>query len=344
MSKSGNHYRTKQLGAAVIGLGVGEQHAYKLASLPLCELLWLFDIDQRKVERVLANLGQGKAAESYEQILNDERVNLVVIASYDDAHFEQTVAALEAGKHVFVEKPLCRSVAELQVIKEKWLKQNGKVQLTSNLVLRAAPLYQWLERQLDKGILGVPYALDGEYLYGRLEKITQGWRKDVVDYSVMFGGGIHLVDLMLWLLKERPQTVFARGNQICTEGTEFRYFDFVTSVMTFPNACICRITANFGCVHRHQHVLRLYGTQGTFLYDDSGARWHYTRDENVTASPITAAPLPAHKGALLPNFIEAVLNQQDLTNHTQQMFDVISVCAAVDEAVQTQRTVEVNYV
>ncbi len=344
MSKSGIHSQTKQVGAAVIGLGVGEQHARMLASLPSCGLLWLFDIDHLKVERALTSIGQGKAAASYEQILNDERVNLVVIASYDDAHYEQTVAALEAGKHVFVEKPLCRSITELQVIKDKWLQQKGKVQLTSNLVLRAAPLYQWLEKQLVKGNLGVPYALDGEYLYGRLEKITRGWRKDVAEYSVMFGGGIHLVDLMLWLLKDRPQTVFARGNRICTEGTEFRYPDFITSVMTFPNGCISRITANFGCVHRHQHVLRIYGTQATFMYDDAGARWHFTRDENVSASPITASPLPAHKGELLPIFIEAIIDQQDLTTHTQQMFDAISVCAASDEAVRTQRVVEVKYV
>ena len=43
-----------------------------------------------------------------------------------------------------------------------------------------------------------------DYLYGRLQKITDDWRSRVADYSVMLGGGVHMVDLMLWLTGQRP--------------------------------------------------------------------------------------------------------------------------------------------
>src|SRR6185503_7475057 len=101
----------------------------------------------------------------------------------------------------------------------------------------------------------------------------------VPDYSVMAGGGVHLVDLMLWLTGQQPTTVSAVGNRIATANSRFAYDDFVTATYAFPSGLVGRITANFGCVHRHQHVVRVFGTKGTFIHDDAGARLHWTRDE-----------------------------------------------------------------
>src|SRR5262249_50292734 len=150
-----------------------------------------------------------------------------------------------------------------------------------NLVLRAAPLYCWLRDTIAAGELGELYAFDGDYLYGRLEKITDGWRGEVDGYSVLQGGGVHLVDLMLWLTGQRPATVNAVGNRIATRGTRFRYDDFVAATYRFESGLIGRITANFGCVHRHQHVVRVFGTKGTFIHDDRGARLHSTREPSA---------------------------------------------------------------
>ena len=123
-----------------------------------------------EAEWLADQLGEGMPARGFEQILRDPEVEIVSIASSDDAHGEQVIAALEAGKHVFVEKPLCRSLTELKAIKQAWKQRRGTVKLSSNLVLRAAPAYQWLKQKLQAGELGAPYAFDGEYLYGRLKK------------------------------------------------------------------------------------------------------------------------------------------------------------------------------
>src|SRR6185437_958145 len=120
-------------------------------------------------------------------------------------------AALRAGKDVFVEKPLCRTEDELVSLHEAW-RAAGEPALASNLVLRAAPLYGWLRDEVDSGRLGTPYAFDGDYLYGRLHKILDGWRGQVDHYSVMLGGGVHLVDLLLWTTRQRPARVAAVGN------------------------------------------------------------------------------------------------------------------------------------
>lgn len=334
----------QRIGVAVVGLGVGEQHARAYSALDGCELRWLYDLDSGRARDLARQLGALAVASSFEEILKDGDVHVLSIASYDDAHFQQVVAALDASKHVFVEKPLCRTVEELRVIKQAWSKHGGKLKLSSNLVLRAAPVYQWLRQKVRAGDFGDIYAFDGDYLYGRLNKITEGWRKGVGEYSVMLGGGIHLIDMMLWLLSERPRTVQALGNRISTKNTSFGYNDFVAASFQYSSGLVGRITANFGCVHRHQHAMRIFGTRETFLYDDAGPRLHASRDPGAEASPVTLATLPRTKGELISSFVRAVLEDEDWDAHTQEIFDVISICAASDKSLQSNSSVEIQYV
>jgi predicted dehydrogenase len=334
----------KKLGVAVVGLGVGEQHARAYVETGRCDLRYVYDLDGERARRVGEELGAKRVAESYEQIVDDAKVELISIASFDDAHYGQVIPALEAGKHVFVEKPLCRTMHELRAVKRSWQAHRGRVKLSSNLVLRGAPLYEWLKSRLKSGKLGEVYAFDGEYLYGRLEKITEGWRKHVEDYSVMEGGGVHLIDLLLWMTGQRPSRASAMGNNVCTRGTAFRYNDYVAATLECSGGVVARFVGNFGCVHRQQHVLRVFGTKGSFLCDDAGARVHTSRDAQETARAVKEEALPASMGVLIPGFVEAVLKDEDLEAHTQTFFDGIAVCLACDRAAEVGTTVEVEYV
>ena len=331
------------LGVAVVGLGVGEQHALAYRQDGRCELRWLYDLDGSRSDEVIARLGVGRKAEAWPQILEDGAVDIVSIASFDDAHFAQVVDALRAGKHVFVEKPLCRSQAELDEVKEVWGRDPSR-HLASNLVLRAAPLYAWLRQAVQNGEFGDVYAFDGDYLYGRLHKITGGWRHDVADYSVMLGGGVHLVDLMLWTLGARPTAVAVAANRISTSGTGFSANDFTSATFQFPGGLVGRITANFGCVHPHQHVVRVFGTRRTLLYDDAGPRLYDSRDPARRPELPNLAPLPASKGDLIPGFIQSVLDGNRSGAQAQHEFDVISACVAADRAAATPMTIPVEYV
>lgn len=332
----------RQLKVGVIGLGVGERHARAFHAHPSCVLDSLCDLNGEQARQLAAQLGDCAVVDDFAAML--KRVDAVAIASYDDAHYDQVMAALAAGKHIFVEKPVCRTIAELDAIKKAWLAGGGRLKLRSNLVLRAAPLYRWLKERIAAGALGQVYAFDGDYLYGRLHKITEGWRGRLADYSVMEGGGVHLVDLMLWLLGERPVMVSAVGNRICTRDTGFQQNDFVAATLEFPSGLVARVTANFGCVHRHHHVMRVFGTRATFLYDDQGARWHETRDPEVAEGKIDLPPLPANKGDLIPGFVAAVLDDVDDSAETQSYFDGISICIAADEAMATGNKERIEYV
>lgn len=331
-----------KVGVAVIGLGIGERHVWAYHKDPRCEVRWLLDHNNMKAKALANETGAGVGS-SYETILNDENVQIVSIASFDDDHASQVLQALNAGKHVFVEKPLCQRMAQLKEIYQAWSKHNGKLKLASNLILRVAPVYQWLKEKVQAGDFGKIYSFDGEYLYGRLYKLTEGWRNEIENYSVIEGGGIHLIDLMLWLMNERPTSVVSMSNRISTEGTKFRYNDFVASTLQMGNGLICRIVANFGSVHRHQHVVRVYGTNGTFLYDDMGPRVHWSRDEDKKAEMLNMPTLPVDKGDLIPKFVSAVLEDEDIYEQTQATFDSLSISVACERALITKGMETIGY-
>ena len=271
------------------------------------------------------------------------------IASFDDAHFAQVVAALNAGKHVFVEKPLCRTVDELSDIRRA-LKARPDLHLASNLVLRGADLYRWLRTEIASGAFGEIYAFDGDYLYGRLHKITDGWRGDTEDYSVMLGGGIHMIDLLLWLTGQRPDRVQAAGSSLATRGSRFRYDDFTAATLTFPSGLIGRITANFACMHPHQHVVRIFGTRKTFILDDAGPRVLEHRDPPERGASITwarqvaLAATPADKGVLIPGFVAGIASGAPARNgDLDATLDAIAIAAACDAAAASKQPVTVTY-
>ena len=332
----------KPLGVGVVGLGIGEQHAKAFASSDNCELRWLFDILREQAEIIQGRIGAGEIAGSYDEILADDKVDIVAIATLDHMHFEGVQAALEAGKHVFVEKPLCRTEEELQTLKQAWT-ASGRPHLQSNLVLRQAPVYDWLKSVINEGRLGKIFAFDGDYLYGRLEKIIDGWRGNAPDYSVMEGGGIHMIDLMLWLTGEQPAMASTVGNDIATRGTDFGYNDFMATTFLFPSGLIGRITANFACVHPHHHVVRVFGTEATFIYDDQGPRLHTSRRETAKAEPVDAAPLPVDKGVLIPGFVQSIISGCDPTPAAGREFELIRICATADRSLNSQKVEEILY-
>ena len=131
---------------------------------------------------------------------------------------------------------------------------------------------------------------------------------------------------------------------ICTRQTAFRFPDYVAATLQFASGLIGRVLANFGCVHCHQHVIRVFGANATFVYDDAGPRLHLTRDPAATAAPVALPPLPLSEGALIAPFVAAILTDENLDAHTQELFDVISTCAACDESLRARSEVEVAYV
>ena len=330
---------SERLNAAVVGLGVGEQHALAFAHDTRTALASVVEHDIDRAQRFIAE-HKDVDISSFKDVLKNDDIDIISLASFDNDHYAQVMAGLEHSKHIFVEKPLCQTRDELDNIIKSWRTQPKAI--ASNLVLRKAPLYIWLKQLIQSGEMGDIYAFDGDYLYGRMHKITEGWRADTENYSIMEGGGIHIIDLMLMLIGQKPTEVHSISNKIATKDSAFRYHDFQSSQFIFESGLIGRITANFGCVHRHHHIIRIFGTKATFIYDDAGPRIHWVCDEDKQAKPVTENPLPAGKGILIPDFIESIINN-DITEPAQREFDLMATVLAADEALEQKTPMKIEY-
>jgi len=130
--------------------------------------------------------------------------DLVTISNYDKDHEKYIIDSIRLNKNIFVEKPMCTSFSQLANIYKELLKKKYKKFLMSNFVLRESEILKKIYKQVKKGEFGKIYYFEGDYLYGRLNKLLNGWRGKDKKYSVMLGGGIHMIDLMVLFLGDFP--------------------------------------------------------------------------------------------------------------------------------------------
>ena len=317
------------LGVAVIGLGVGARHLEAYRRHAHCRVVAVCDHDPERAAEAARTVPGAVALTDALEAIRSPGVDAVSIASYDADHHGHALAALEAGRHAFVEKPLCTRPDEVASLAAA--ARPGAV-VASNLVLRAAPFFVELRRMVAAGELGDIYAVDGDYMYGRLHKLTDGWRGADPEYSPFMGGAVHMVDLMLWITGQRPQAVSAVGGDVCARGSTYPGDDFVAATYRFASGLVGRITANFGSVTRHHHVLRVFGTRGTAISDDAGVRIHTRRDPGGPVTDPGLSPLPADKGALIPEFVDACLGRPNGLPGLAHELALVEACCAADEA------------
>ena len=319
----------QRLRAAVIGLGVGEQHLAGYAAHPASEPVAVCDTDPARLAEVAARHPGLRATTDPGEVLGAADVDVVSVASYDSAHFAQIAAALQAGKHVFAEKPM---VVEEQHAREvrRLLAANPELRLSTNVPLRRSPRFLELRARIAGGELGTLFHAEGDYDYGRRHKLTGGWRGNVEPaYSVVLGGAIHLVDLLLWLTGERPDAVAcAVGGDLATRGTAFAPDDFVLAVLRCPSGMTWKVSANLGCVSPHFHGLRIYGTGATFANGLPDGVLH--RPEGSTA---VTTPYPAvAKSDLIGPFLDAIVTGEPGVIGADDVFAALSVCFAIERA------------
>lgn len=331
-----------RLRVGVIGLGVGRQHVAGYQAHPDCAVSALCDFAEDKLDEARREFPGVRLTRHAEDVLTDPAIDVVSIASYDNCHAEQIASALAHNKHVFVEKPMCLHEAEAEALLDL-CRAKPHLRLSSNLILRMCPRFRWLKGQIVEGRLGRLYYLDGDYNYGRLHKITEGWRGRIDYYSVVLGGAIHLIDLLMWLAREPVVEVAAYGNRIASEGSQFRFNDFAVCLLKFQSGVVGKVAANFGCVHQHFHNLSVYGTRATFINGLDCGRLIESREPGDAGEDIRLPYPGVHKSDLIRGFVDSILNRGQAEVSADDVFRVMSVCFAVEKAMREGTAVGVRY-
>jgi predicted dehydrogenase len=331
------------LGVGIIGLGVGEQHARGFAAHPDCRVAALCDRDAVKLNSIARDYPEARCYASAEDLIDDPAVEVVAVASQDDDHYGQIVRALEAGKHVFAEKPLCLDSIQLQDIANAW-RRSGR-RLSTNTVLRRSARFRWIRDAAAAGRLGRLFSIDADYVYGRLHKLVDGWRGRIPNYSAMLGGGIHVADLVMWIAQERPSEVTAIASDLGSRGSGFAGNDLVTSLWSFESGLVARVGVNFASVYPHFHRFMVYGTMGTFENTPRGDAWLWTSRDPAEPPEAVAASYPGvSKGDLIPAFVDAVTGRGEADVTEREAFDAVAVCLAIDRSAAERQPVHVTYV
>lgn len=196
---------TTDIGVALVGAGNLARwvHLPNLKRVPGIRLRAIQSGSGSRAKSYAIRFGSEYCTSDYEEILNNPDVNVVVIVTRNQHHASQALAALRAGKHVFVEKPMALTEDECRSIGQA-VRESGK-QLTVGFNRRYAPSYIRLKEQLKKrtapAVLNCRInspGISGSY-----------WMADPAIGGAILGEACHFVDLMYWLLDSEPVEVFA---------------------------------------------------------------------------------------------------------------------------------------
>jgi predicted dehydrogenase len=332
-----------KLNVGVIGLGVGAKHAHALYSNKKVNLVSLCDLDNKKVNFYKKIYKNCNYTNNSDDIFKNPNIDIVSIASYDNFHAKHILQAIKYKKHFFVEKPFCLNINELKKICSS-LKKNKEIVFSSNLVLRNNPVFVDLKKKIKTKVTGDIYYCEGDYNYGRINKILCGWRGQIPFYSVVLGGAIHLIDLIIWLSDKKVLSVIADGNKISTKNTKFKNYDLVSALLKFEDGMIAKISSNFSSVTPHHHILSIYGTKSTFFYNNKVVKFYKSRDE-LNVKKLNTKFSNKQKSEILNSFINSVYYQKDLKIVREyEIIDLMSVCFAIEKSLKTKKWEKVQYI
>lgn len=326
---------SKKLNVGIIGLGVGEMHLKGYLKNKNTKILYAADKSPLKIKQLKKRYKDINFLNNYQKIFSDRNVDIVSIATYDDSHYELIIKSLNNDKHVFVEKPFCQFDWQLRKI-EKKLKEKKKV-LYSNLILRKSKLFIDIKKKISNNYFGKIFHIEADYNYGRIHKIkSNAWRSQIPFYSITQGGGIHLIDLILWLTNKKPKSVFSYSNKIATNKFRFKYPDNVLSIFKLEDDTTIKLSTKFGSVNKHHHNLSIYGTKKTFENLSTGAVIH--NNSRKLPNKIKQNYKTYKKYDLIDPFIRCIKNKNFRT--FENFKETIKLCFAIDKSYKSNKEIK----
>jgi predicted dehydrogenase len=200
----------KKLKVGVIGAGsISDVHLESYSKNKQAELYAICDLNEQRAREKADKYGAPKIFTDYRELLKDQELDAVSICIWNNLHAETAIAALDAGKHVLIEKPLSMTVEEAKKIEEA-VHRSGKL-LQVGFVRRHATNTKILKQFIDAGDLGDIYYAKASCL--RRLGNPGGW---FADKERSGGGplidlGVHVIDIC-WYLMGRPKVKSISGN------------------------------------------------------------------------------------------------------------------------------------
>ena len=207
----------ERLGVALIGYGaMGRAHGMGYRDIAFhyglradaVKIVGVATTRQASADKAADELGCEVATTDWRALLARDDVQIIDICTPHDAHEEQVIAAAQAGKHIYCEKPLARSMAEASRIAAVVRTSGVKLGLTFNF--RYFPCVMRAKQLIQEGFIGRVFHFHGRYFRASYidPERPMSWRlrKAQAGGGVLIDSGAHMLDFAQWLLRDSPIT------------------------------------------------------------------------------------------------------------------------------------------
>jgi predicted dehydrogenase len=218
----------------------------------IADLTWLCDLDEAQLQTIGARYPSARTTTSFDELLADDTLDAVVIATPVPTHYELAKKALEAGKHVLVEKPPAMTAAEMDELVA--LASSRDLVLMPGHLLLYHPGVLKLKELIDAGELG-----DVLCVYGNRQNLGIVRTNENALWSL----GVHDLSVILYLLDEEPSDAIAHGRDFLTEGVE----DVVFCYLRFPSGKIAHMHLSWLDPHKMRRMT-VVGREKMVVFDD----------------------------------------------------------------------------
>jgi len=351
----------REIGFAVVGLGMGAGHARDIYDLEGARLVAVCDLDEERLKAVGSKF-KAKRYKSFARMLANPDVEVVSIALPSGMHAKFGIRAARAGKHVVIEKPIDVKLRAIDRLIAEARKAN--VKLGAVFQSRYSPLNRRIKEVIDSGRMGKLYGIHADLHWWR-EQSYYGDEKHGLwkgTWAMDGGGslanqGIHTLDLVQWLAGP-AKSVFAYmdifAHQIETE-------DKCSAVLRFENGAIGTINTTTACWPGGGDTLTIYGENGTiatgkkrdtieiwkFRYDPEGKEEQEIKsmygpvddgEKRVNTDP-RATSLHGHQ-PIMADMIEAIRQDRDPFITGESARRPVEIMTAIYKSARTGREVK----
>ena len=215
-------------------------------------LVAVCDLDERKLEKIAKRYPTVKTTRSYEEVLNNPAIQAVVIATPVHTHFSLAKKALEAGKHILVEKPMCMTAADCMALIALAEERGLTLMVDHTFVYHGA--VRRMKQELESGAMG-------ELLYFDSVRVNLGLFQS--DINVVWDLAPHDLSIMDYLIGKNPVSIHATG--ACHAGNKLEDIAYIT--VQFEGNVIAHFHVRWLSPVKVRQIL-VGGTKKMIVYDD----------------------------------------------------------------------------
>jgi myo-inositol 2-dehydrogenase/D-chiro-inositol 1-dehydrogenase len=253
----------------LVGFGAwGQFHAQSIAANPQAQLVAIAAPSAASREAAVKAYPAARIFADHRSMLAETKLDLVDIVTPSHTHREIAIAALDAGCHVLLEKPMALRIEDCQAIVRR-AEERG-LSLAVGHELRVSSLWGEIKNIIDRGVIGAPQYVLVELLRKPYRQGAAGWRYDRERVgSWVLEEPIHFFDLARWYLQSagEPVELYARGNSRDPQRPDL--YDNFSAILSYANGAYSVISQTLAAFEHHQTV-KVTGTKGAIWAGWSG--------------------------------------------------------------------------